>query len=103
MFIGDALEESPNTLTKLAGQLAIVRTPVFVFQEGYDPNVARVYQQIAHLSGGAYCSFDERSAEELKELLSAVAVFASGGYKALEAYTANSSAGVKRLTQQLKS
>ncbi len=103
VLIGDAVEESPDKLSQLAGQLGILKTPVFVFQEGYDLAVSSVFRQIAHLSGGAYSAFDESSAQQLKELLSAVAVYASGGLKALEKFSASKSQPLQLLTQQLKS
>lgn len=102
VFIGDAIEEDVDQLCNLAGQLGILKTPVFIFQEGADAQVASVYKQIALLSGGAYCAFDENSARLLRDLLSAVAIFASGGLPALENYTKSQSASVKLLTKQLK-
>lgn len=103
VLIGDALEESLDSLANLAGQLGILKTPVFVFHEGNDAVVARAFRQIAQLSGGAYCAFDESSAQQLKDLLAAVAIYASGGLKALEDFSANRSPAIKRLTQQLQS
>jgi len=54
-----------------------------VFHEGGEPVSRRAFEQIARLSGGAYCSFDTGSAQQLKELLAAVAVFSAGGRRAL--------------------
>jgi hypothetical protein len=48
-------------------------------------------------------SFDLGSAERLKELLGAVAVYAAGGYRALTAYGEKKGGEVLRLTSQLKS
>ena len=45
----------------------------------------RVFKEIARLSRGAWFRFDRNSAATLAKLLSAVAVFATGGLKALEA------------------
>ena len=42
------------------------------------------FEQIASLSGGAYCQFDSGSAKTLRDLLAAVAVYAVGGRRALE-------------------
>ncbi|MEM8496424.1 MAG: VWA domain-containing protein [Pseudomonadota bacterium] len=83
VFIGDACEETAGPLYSLAGKLALLNTPVFVFQEGRDQRVAKIFETIAQRSGGAYCQLDENSAEFLTELLSAVAVYASGGRQAL--------------------
>ena len=41
---------------------------------------------MAKLSRGAYLRFDLASADRLKDLLGAVAVYAAGGYRALTAY-----------------
>jgi hypothetical protein len=40
VFVGDAMEESPPTLFDAAAGLGV---PLFLFQEGGDPEVARVY------------------------------------------------------------
>lgn len=84
VFVGDCLEEDIDQLCRYAGELALLGVPVFVFQEGYDPVAMMGFRQLAKLTGGAYCSFDSGSAQQLKKLLSAVAVFAAGGYQALE-------------------
>ena len=62
---------------------------------------AGVYRA-ASLSRGAYLSFDLASADRLKELLAAVAVYAAGGYRALTAYGEKKGGEVLRLTSQLK-
>ena len=55
------------------------KTQVFVFHEGGGERPAQVFKEIARLSKGAYCPFDAGSAKQLRELLSAVAVYAAGG------------------------
>jgi hypothetical protein len=75
--------------------------PLFVFHEGGDPVVRRAFEQIARLSGGAYCPFDAASARQLRDLLSAVAVYAAGGREALLAFEDRHGGGMLRLTQQL--
>jgi len=84
VIIGDAVEESSDSLCNKAGQLRMLGTPLFMFHEGDDPVVGEVFRQMAQLSGGAYAHFDESSAAELAELLKAVAIFASGGSAALK-------------------
>lgn len=101
VFIGDAMEENADKLCELAGRLGLFSTPVFVFQEGNDLVAKRIFKKIAYLSGGAYCRFDHHSADLLKQLLCAVAVFTTGGRHALEDFSQNMPAQVKRLTQQL--
>ena len=101
IIVSDAMEEKVDDLCRLSGQLGLLNTPIFAFQEGYDPIVSHAFTQMAHLSRGAYCAFNENSANELADLLSAVAVYASGGYKALENFSKNATASVKLLTQQI--
>lgn len=101
VFVGDALEEDADRLCHVAGQLGVLQVPLFMFHEGHDQRVQSVFQQMAGLSGGAYAPFDLASATELKDLLSAVAIFATGGKSALRQF--KSSAGpVGILTHQLK-
>lgn len=85
VFVGDAMEESIDDLCGRAGELAVLGVPVFMFQEGFDPAAERTYREIARLTRGAWCRFDAGSAAQLRELLQAVAVYAAGGRKALEA------------------
>jgi len=84
VFIGDALEESPDELCDFAGRCGIVQLPLFLFQEGDDPRVHGVFGDMARLSGGACARFDAGSAGTLASLLGAVASYAAGGRAALE-------------------
>lgn len=84
VFVGDCFEEDVDNVCHVAGELGIRGVPAFLFQEGGDPIAAQTFRQVAKLTGGAHCSFDLSSARQLKELLSAVAVFAAGGRAALE-------------------
>ena len=83
VFVGDAMEEAIDKLCQAAGELGLLGVPVFMFQEGDDAVAERAYREIARLSRGAYCRFDAGSAQQLGELLRAVAAFAAGGMKAL--------------------
>jgi hypothetical protein len=102
VFIGDAMEENIDQLANLAGQLGLLNVPLFIFQERGDPHVRQAFQELCRLSGGAYSQFDEASADQLKELLRAVAVYAAGGLKALQDFSKQSNRSVKLLQQQLK-
>ena len=103
VYVGDAMEENADVLSQLAGQLGLLNVPVFVFQEGSDPVARTCFERIAKLSKGAYSQFDSRSAAELRALLRAVAVYATGGLKALELHSRKADVAVQRLTQQLRS
>lgn len=102
VFVGDCLEENPAGLATLAGQLGILGVPAFLFQEGQDPLAEQGFRQIARLSGGAYSHFDARSPNQLRDLLSAVAVFAAGGRTALAHWGAERGETVLALTHQLR-
>jgi hypothetical protein len=102
VFVGDCVEENPDSLGALAGQLGILNLPVFIFQEGNDSNVGSIFSQLATLSGGAYCQFDQGSAKQLGQLLAAVALYATGGKSALKSNLLSNDASVQRLLQQLK-
>ncbi|MEJ2386733.1 MAG: VWA domain-containing protein [Chromatiaceae bacterium] len=101
VFVGDCMEESAAMLAGLAGELGIQGLPAFVFQEGGDRVAEQSFRRIACLSGGAYCPFDSRSAQTLRDLLSAVAVFAAGGRKALEQFGVRRGGAVLQLTNQM--
>jgi len=102
VFVGDAMEENVDRLCQLAGELGLNGVPIFLFHEGHDPVAARAFQQIAKLSRGAYLRFDAGSADRLRDLLGAVAVYAAGGYRALTAYGEKKGGEVLRLTAQLQ-
>ncbi len=85
VYIGDAMEENIDDLAQKAGSLGLHGVPVFVFQEGHDSGAEKAFKEIARLSKGAWFRFDRRAAATLAGLLSAVAVYATGGLKALEA------------------
>ena len=80
----------------------LLGVPVFVFQEGGDETAGRAFREIARLTKGAFCRFDPGSARQLRDLLTAVAVYAAGGRKALLALSGKSGgAGARLLLQQL--
>ncbi len=103
VFVGDAMEEKVDRLCQLAGELGLKGVPIFLFHEGGDPVAAAAFRQMAKLSRGAYLRFDLASADRLKDLLGAVAVYAAGGYRALSAYGERKGGEVLRLTSQLRS
>src|SRR5579884_4047885 len=102
VFVGDAMEENVDRLCGLAGRLGLLGVPIFLFHEGGDPIAGAAFRQMAKLSHGAYLAFDQASAERLKELLGAVAVYAAGGYRALADYGERKGGAVLRLTSQLR-
>ena len=101
VFVGDAMEENVDELCAKAGELGLLKVPVFMFQEGHDPAAEAAFREIARLSGGAWCRFDPGAAAQLRELLRAVAAYASGGRDAL-ARLAKSGSGAAALLTQMK-
>jgi hypothetical protein len=83
VFVGDAMEETVDDLCVKAGELGLLKVPVFMFQEGRDAAVERAFREIARLTGGAWSRFDPGAAAQLRELLRAVAAYAAGGREAL--------------------
>ncbi|HZJ13194.1 MAG TPA: VWA domain-containing protein [Methyloceanibacter sp.] len=102
VYVGDCMEEDVDQLAQLAGELGMIGVPVFLFQEGREAKAERAFREIARLSRGAYCPFDAGSSRQLRELLTAVAVYATGGRKALKDFSDETqSGGAMRLLQQL--
>ena len=83
VFVGDAMEEKADALCIKAGELGMLKVPVFVFQEGHDAPAEQAFREIARLSGGAWCRFDPGAAAQLRELLRAAAAYVAGGREAL--------------------
>jgi hypothetical protein len=101
VFVGDAMEEDIDLVCHKAGELGLLGVPAFIFHEGGDPIAGNAFREIAKLSGGAYCPFDAGSAAQLRELLSAVAVYAAGGRKAMLEYGEKRGGAALRLTHQI--
>lgn len=102
VFVGDCVEEDLDPLAGAAGRLGLLGVPAFVFQEGRDPTAERALKEIARLTKGAWCPFDHASPALLRDLLSAVAVFAAGGRRALTRYGQDRGGAVLQLTRQLQ-
>ncbi len=83
VFVGDAMEEPIDDLCARAGELGLLKVPVFMFQEGHDAVAEQAFREIARLTGGAWCRFDPGAAAQLRELLRAAAAYAAGGREAL--------------------
>jgi hypothetical protein len=101
VFVGDAMEENVDQVCNTAGRLGLLKLPVFMFQEGNDATAEQAFRQIAQLTRGAYCRFDANSADQLRDLLSAVAVYAAGGRRALDDFNRKRGGKVLQLTAQL--
>ena len=102
VFVGDCFEEDIDHAGKIAGELGLLGVPAFMFHEGGNPIAAFAFQQVAKLTNGAYCQFDSNSAQVLKDLLGAVAVYAAGGRLALESLASKRGGEVLKLVHQVK-
>ena len=102
VFVGDCFEEDIDQVCHKAGELGVRGVPAFLFQEGEDPFATTAFRQIARLSGGAHCRFDLSSKRQLRELLSAVAVFAAGGRAALEDLSGRAGGAARMITSQIR-
>lgn len=101
VFVGDCFEENTDDICQLAGVLGMHGVPAFMFHEGDDARAARAFRQVAQLTKGAYCAFDAGSARQLRDLLSAVAVYAAGGRQALERFGERRGEEIRRLSRQI--
>ncbi len=102
IYVGDAMEENIDVLCQSAGEIGMLGTPMFVFQEGQNRDAEIAFKEMAKLSRGAYFKLNERSAHMLGELLSAVAVYAAGGKAALIAHAKSKGGSSNLLLSQLK-
>ncbi|MBR1160424.1 VWA domain-containing protein [Bradyrhizobium elkanii] len=101
VFVGDAMEESADDLCAKAGELGLLKVPVFMFQEGHDATAEQTFREVARLTGGAWCRFDPGAAAQLRELLRAAAAYAAGGREAL-LQLAKTASGAAKLIGQMK-
>jgi len=101
VFVGDAMEEPIDQLCVKAGELGLLKVPVFMFQEGHDEAAEPAFREIARLTGGAWCRFDPGAAAQLRELLRAAAAYAAGGREALVRLS-KSGGGAAALIGQMK-
>ena len=101
VFVGDAMEEAVDDLCARAGELGLLKVPVFMFQEGHDATAEQAFREIARLTGGAWCKFDPGAAAQLRELLRAAAAYAAGGREALLRLSKTAS-GAAALIGQMK-
>ncbi len=102
VFIGDCMEENIDALFAVASSLRSISIPVFLFHEGSDPTAATVFRLIASVTRGAYCHFNAASPDELRALLTAAAIYAAGGKKALLAHGRVAGGLALHLTEQIR-
>ena len=96
-----AVQERTAGNAAKAGELGMLKVPVFLFQEGHDAVAEQAFREIARLTGGAWCRFDPGAAAQLRELLRAAAAYAAGGREAL-LKLAKSASGAAKLIGQMR-
>lgn len=99
VYVGDCFEESADAAATEAAKLALLGVPAFLFHEGYEPSAEAAFREIARLTHGVYARFDAGAAKQLRELLTAAAVYATGGALALKNYGERVGGEVLRLSQ----
>jgi hypothetical protein len=102
VYVGDCLEEDPDEIARRAGELGLLGVPIFAFQEGEEPTAQASFREMARLTRGAYCAFDRSSAAMLRDLLSAVAIYAAGGFRALEDHARRAGGSAQLLIGQMR-
>jgi hypothetical protein len=102
VYVGDAFEESIDDVCRTAGEIGLLGVPFFMFLEGRDGLAERAFREIARLTHGAFLRLDADSAHQLRDLLSAVAVYAAGGQQALKDYADARGGHSSLLLQQMK-
>tara|TARA_B100001559_G_C16382644_1_gene567333 strand:+ start:112 stop:819 length:708 start_codon:yes stop_codon:yes gene_type:complete len=102
IFIGDCVEENYDLILNTTGKISLKGIPIFIFQEGSDPNVKFVFSEIARITNGIYSVFDSSSSKTLKNLLKAIAIFAAGGKDGLRKKIDVAPIEIKLLLQKMK-
>jgi hypothetical protein len=88
VYIGDVFEESVPLGRRLTDAMGAQGTKLIVLHDTADPGARRdaeVFWDLAKRTGGCVLPFDANAPGRLRDLLSAVAVFAVGGEKLLRA------------------
>ena len=102
VYVGDAFEEGIDEICRTAGEIGLLGVPFFMFLEGREALAERAFREIARLTHGAFLRLDGDSAQQLRDLLAAVAVYAAGGHKALKDYADARGGQSGLLLQQLR-
>src|SRR3984885_3622226 len=86
VYIGDVFEESLNHGRRLADAMGVQDTKLIVLHDTADPGARRdaeVFWDLAKRTGGCVLPFNTAASGRLRDILSAVAVYAVGGEKLL--------------------
>jgi hypothetical protein len=101
VYVGDCFEEEMDSVVAEAANLALLGVPAFMFHEGDDPRAAAAFRDVARLTKGVYARFDSGAARQLRELLMAAAIYATGGAVALREHAKKKGGEVLRLSRAM--
>lgn len=101
VYVGDCFEEEMDSVVAEAANLAMLGVPAFMFHEGDDPRAAAAFREVARLTKGVYARFDSGAARQLRELLMAAAIYATGGAVALREHAKKKGGEVLRLSKAM--
>jgi hypothetical protein len=101
VYVGDCFEEEMDSVVAEAANLALLGVPAFMFHEGDDPRAAAAFREVARLTKGVYARFDSGAARQLRELLMAAAIYATGGAVALREHAKKKGGEVLRLSKAM--
>jgi hypothetical protein len=101
VYVGDAFEEDLDKATVEAGKLALLGVPAFMFHEGDDPQAGLAFREVARLTKGVYARFDSGAAKQLRDLLMAAAIYATGGAVALREHAKKKGGDMLRIAGQM--
>jgi hypothetical protein len=100
VYIGDVFEESLPQGRVIADALGRQGTRLIVLHDTADPTArkdAEIFWDLAKRTGGCVLPFDASAPDRLRDLLSAVAVYAVGGTKLLRQQRGNSPGAIALL------
>jgi hypothetical protein len=86
VYIGDVFEENLSQGRQLADAMGAQGTKLIVFHDTADPGARRdaeIFWDLAKRTGGCVLPFNAEASGKLRDILSAVAVYAVGGEKLL--------------------
>ncbi|HVZ10725.1 hypothetical protein [Rhodopila sp.] len=105
VYIGDVFEEDLAAGRALADAIAVRRTRLIVLHDTADPAARRdteTFYDLAKRTGGCVVPFDAHAPDRLRDLLSAVAVYAVGGEALLRQARGNTPGAVALLAHLSK-
>ena len=102
VYVGDAMEENPDELAQVAGEIGLLGVKAFLFHEGHDTAAGACFREIARLTGGASAAFDAAAPGRLASLLAAAAAYAAGGRTALEKQAREGGEAARLLISQMR-